>query len=289
MHAALRDDYGDIVRIPGLLGRADTLITYKPCIFEKVFRTEGPFPERRGLETFIYYRKKVRPEIFGDTGGLLSEHGQKWLDVRSKVNPVMLQPKVVKMYVGKVDQIVGEFLTKMRMIRDPNTLEMPNNFGHELNCWALETVGELALDERLGVLDNTQNHHGTTIINVIYHLNMSVYIELNAVTCWFFFSRLQSVKDFFILAYELDVALSIWKYYKTPKFYKLMEVFDQMTETIMLYVDKAVARLDARDQLNNNGASDRSVLEKLLMIDRRIAIVMAFDMLLAGVDTVKNI
>lgn len=103
-----------------------------------------------------------------------------------------------------------------------------------------------------------------------------------------FIISLQSVKDFFILAYELDVALSIWKYYKTPKFYKLMDVFDQMTATIMLYVDKAVARLDARDQLNNNEAGDRSVLEKLLMIDRRIAIVMAFDMLLAGVDTVTK-
>lgn len=65
-----------------------------------------------------------------------------------------------------------------------------------------------------------------------------------------------------------------------------MDVFDQMTATIMLYVDKAVARLDARGQLNSNEAGDRSVLEKLLMIDRRIAIVMAFDMLLAGVDTV---
>lgn len=103
-----------------------------------------------------------------------------------------------------------------------------------------------------------------------------------------FINSLQSVKDFFILAYELDVALSIWKYYKTPKFYKLMDVFDQMTATIMLYVDKAVARLDARDQLNDNEAGDRSVLEKLLMIDRRIAIVMAFDMLLAGVDTVTK-
>lgn len=94
------------------------------------------------------------------------------------------------------------------------------------------------------------------------------------------------MKDFFVLAYEFDVALSIWKFYKTPKFYKLMNVFDQMTETIMFYVDRAVARLDARAQ-SNNEASDRSVLEKLLMIDRRIAIVMAFDMLFAGVDTVE--
>lgn len=65
-----------------------------------------------------------------------------------------------------------------------------------------------------------------------------------------------------------------------------MDVFDQMTETIMFYVDKAVARLDANPK-SVNDASDRSVLEKLLLIDRRIAIVMAFDMLLAGVDTVS--
>lgn len=291
MHAAMRNDYGNIIRIPGLLGRSDTLLTYKPAIFEKVFRTEGPFPERRGLETFIYYRKKVRPEIFGNTGGLLSEHGEKWLDVRSKVNPVMLQPRVVKMYVGKVDQIVDEFLIKMRMMRDPVTMEMTNRFGHQLNCWALETVGELALDERLGLLNDTPNHHGSTIINVTHEINFlrcafQIFSLHSFFTKFYFLLIAQNVKDFFVLAYELDVALSVWKFYKTPKFHKLMEVFDQMTETIMFYVDKAVARLDARDQFNNE-AGDRSVLEKLLMIDRRIAIVMAFDMLFAGVDTVN--
>lgn len=166
MHRAMRSDYGDIVRIPGLFGRADTVIAFKPEIFEKVFRTEGQFPRRRGLETFIYYRKKVRPEVFGDTGGLLSEHGEKWLDVRSKVNPVMLQPKVVKMYIDKVDQVACEFLAKVKRIRNKETMEMPSNFGHELNCWALESIGVIALDQRLGILENANDIHGTTIINV---------------------------------------------------------------------------------------------------------------------------
>lgn len=102
----------------------------------------------------------------------------------------------------------------------------------------------------------------------------------------FFLVIFKSVKEFFILAYELDVALSIWKYYKTPKFNKLMAIFDQMTETIMNYVDKAVVRLDANNK-DQSIVADRSVLEKLLLIDRRIAIVMVFDMLLAGVDTVN--
>lgn len=166
MHRAMRSEFGDIVRLPGFLGRADTLITFKATIFEKVFRTESQFPRRRGLESFIYYRKNVRPEVFGDTGGLLSEHGEKWLEVRSKVNPVMLQPKVVKMYIDKVDQVVLEFIGKMRTMRHADSLEMPDNFGHELNRWALESVGVIALDERLGVLHDDNHVHGQQIINV---------------------------------------------------------------------------------------------------------------------------
>lgn len=170
MHRAMRSDYGEIVKIPGFLGRSDALITFNPTIFEKVFRTEGPYPMRRGLETFIYYRKQVRPEIFGGTGGLLSEHGENWLDVRSKVNPVMLQPKTVKMYIEKVDQVANDFIVKMRQMRNSETNEMPDNFGHELNRWALESIGVIALDERLGALSDGPHEEGQKIIEVSLYI-----------------------------------------------------------------------------------------------------------------------
>lgn len=50
-------------------------------------------------------------------------------------------------------------------------------------------------------------------------------------------------------------------------------------------VDEAMERL----KKSENQKSDReaSVLEKLLKIDRKVAVVMAMDMLLAGVDTVS--
>lgn len=68
----------------------------------------------------------------------------------------------------------------------------------------------------------------------------------------------------------------------------MMWIFDQMTEKIMKRVDNAVARLESLKEANGVvSAADKSVLEKLLLIDRRIAIVMAFDMLLAGIDTVR--
>jgi len=39
----------------------------------KVFRTEGIWPERRVLDSFVYYRKNVRPDVFKGMGGLLTE------------------------------------------------------------------------------------------------------------------------------------------------------------------------------------------------------------------------
>lgn len=167
MHQAWKTAYGDIVRIPGFLGRSDTILTYDPAMVEKVFRTEGPFPVRRGLETFNYYRKKVRPEIFGDVGGLLSEDGDKWWDIRSKANPVLLQPKTVKMYIEKVDQVAQEFITKIKQMRDVESLEVRDKFGHELNRWALESIGVIALDERLGALwDSDTSADGQQVIEV---------------------------------------------------------------------------------------------------------------------------
>lgn len=291
MHQSWKKDFGDIVRIPGFMGRSDTVLTYDPAMVELVFRTEGPLPVRRGLESFNYYRKKVRPEIFGDVGGLLSEDGDKWWAIRSKANPVLLQPKTVKMYIEKVDQVAQEFITKIRQMRDAESLEMRDKFGHELNRWALESIGVIALDERLGALwDTGTSQEGKQVIEVrtkytirCRECEWTVYNNCNH----FVF---QLVKEFFVLSYELDVSLSIWKYYKTPKFNRMMWVFDQMTEKIMKRVDNAVERLGAlKESSEGVSASDRSVLEKLLLIDRRIAIVMAFDMLLAGIDTVRTL
>lgn len=51
------------------------------------------------------------------------------------------------------------------------------------------------------------------------------------------------------------------------------------------YVDKAIENLEKNP---NKGDREPSVLEKLLKVDRHVAVVMALDMLLAGVDTVSS-
>lgn len=85
------------------------------------------------------------------------------------------------------------------------------------------------------------------------------------------------------LMYHLELLPSFWKLYKTPKFVKLMKTFDNMTNAILKYVDAAILRLEKTTPTADH---EMGVLEKLLQIDRHAAVVMCYDMLMAGVDTV---
>ncbi|XP_053692836.1 cytochrome P450 CYP12A2-like [Sabethes cyaneus] len=258
LHRRIREDYGDLIRLKGSLGRKEVLLTFNPNDFEKLFRAEGPWPIRKALDSFIYYRKKVRPDVFHDMGGLVSEQGEAWHKFRTIVNPVMMQPKIVKQYVDKVDDVAREFMLVVKNIRDDKN-ELPADFDQWLNRWALETMGVLALDTRLGVLAKQQSDEAEHIV--------------------------KSIRQFFELTYQVDVMPSIWMYIKTPTFRKLMNTLDDLTRIIMTRVDEAVIRLEKNPSSDND---NQSVLEKLLKIDRNVAILMAFDMMMAGVDTTSS-
>ncbi|EDS34541.1 cytochrome P450 98A1 [Culex quinquefasciatus] len=254
-HRRFREDFGDLLVIPGILGRKDTVVSYSPDDYEKLFRTEGHWPNRRGLDTFVHFRKHVRPDVFKGLGGLVNEQGESWQQFRTIVNPVMLQPKTIRLYVDKLDEVAQEFMGVIRDIRDEKN-ELPADFNQWLNRWALETMGVLALDTRLGVLDKEMS---TEISNIVKYN-----------------------REVLELMYQLDILPSIWKFYKTKSFKRLMTLLDEVTRIVMAKVNEAVVRLEKNPTTNND---NQSVLEKLLKIDRNVAIVMALDMLLAGVDT----
>ncbi|EAT41552.1 AAEL006827-PA [Aedes aegypti] len=250
-----RDNYGDLVRMPGLFGKRDMLLSFHPDDYETLFRNEGQWPLRRGLDTFGYYRMHVRPDVFKGKGGLVADQGENWQKFRSTVNPVMLQPKTVKLYVNKLDKVALQLMGLMINMRDSKN-ELPANFKQWINRWALESMGVLALDTRFGLLDSKQSVEAQIIVT--------------------------NLQEFFELTYQLDVLPSIWRYYKTASFKRLITVLDRITEIVKSKIEEAAARLES----NPSAPSEtQSVLEKLLKVDRDIAFIMACDMLMAGVDT----
>lgn len=96
--------------------------------------------------------------------------------------------------------------------------------------------------------------------------------------------------DFFTLSVDVEFKPPIWKIIKTKSFKKLMATLDGITEITSRYVDEALQRIeeDQRNGVPEKPENEKSVLEKLAKIDKKIATVMAMDMLMAGVDTVSS-
>lgn len=68
----MRKRYGDLFIIPGFFGRPDFLAALNAKDIETVFRNEGIWPQREGLDSLVYFREKVRPEVFGELKGLIA-------------------------------------------------------------------------------------------------------------------------------------------------------------------------------------------------------------------------
>lgn len=103
--------------------------------FTRVFRADGKFPNRPGLEGLEMYRKK-RVEHF-TLGGVLVDNGEEWWKIRSMSQQPFLKNKNVFHYAPVLGQIADEFIDRMRLIRSENK-EMPHDFLNEMYRWALE-------------------------------------------------------------------------------------------------------------------------------------------------------
>ncbi|CAO1429463.1 unnamed protein product [Diamesa hyperborea] len=253
--AKLHNDYGKLVKIPKMLGKPEIVFTNDPNDIEMVFRTEGQWPERKGLDSMVHYRKNVRPDVFGDHAGLVIDQGAKWQSFRTTVNPVLMQPKIVQHYVPVVDEIVRQFLKNLTTQHLDDNNETPANFLDLVSSWALESIGRIALDTRFGILDGE---------NVMAQ------------------EMIVLMRRFFQLGVEFEFQPSIWRFYETKKFKELMAVYDKLNTLIMARVDDAIEKIE-----NGTAADDvkDGILYKLLKVDKKVAIIMASDMIFAGVDT----
>nr|QLI62186.1 cytochrome P450 37 [Streltzoviella insularis] len=146
----------------------------------------------------------------------------------------------------------------MKLKDDNNYLQ--NNFDLEMTKWSLESVGLVSLGTRLGCLrdDLPEDHPARQLI--------------------------KCAKDIMELAYKLEFYPSPWKYISTPNFKKMMKTLDLQWVLSSKYIEQAKKQINERGHVIPE--EEKSVIEKLLAIDEKVAIMMANEMLMAGIDTV---
>lgn len=67
----LYEQYGQIVKLSGLVGRPDLLFVYDADETEKVYRLEGDTPYRPSMPCLVKYKSQVRKDFFGRLAGVV--------------------------------------------------------------------------------------------------------------------------------------------------------------------------------------------------------------------------
>lgn len=258
----LHETYGPIVKLDSIIGRPPLIFLFEAESAAQVLRGENWMPVRPGFLSLEYYRKQHRKTLEQSalTTGLLTEHGEQWKEFRSTVNPVMLQPKTIKLYSTAIDDVAQDMITRMKCLRNEENM-IKSEFDVEMNLWALESIGVVALGCRLNCLDQ----------------NLTVDSPARKL--------IQCVHDIFVTVSELELKPTLWKIFPTPTFKKAMNLFKELDDIAKHFVKQG------EEQIKNNPnkpEDQKGVLEKLLEINEEYAHIMAIDMLFAGVDTTAN-
>lgn len=96
-----------------------------------------------------------------------------------------------------------------------------------------------------------------------------------------FAGLLKKISD---LSFEYDIQPSIWRYYQTKGFKKLLKAHIEVHHETAKYIAEAVERSQSELGKNND---EKSVIAKIIEIDENIAETFAEDMFTAGVETIS--
>ncbi|KAI4495621.1 hypothetical protein M0802_008456 [Mischocyttarus mexicanus] len=203
----LFEQYGNIVKIENLLGRPDMVFVYDANEIERIFRQEDKMPHRPSMPSLNYYKHVLRKEFFDNDAGVIAVHGESWYHFRSKVQQVMLQPRTAKMYVGAIEEASRSFLLRIESIKNSNN-EVPDDFLNEIHKWSLESIARVALDVRLGCLENNANLETQELINAVITFFKNVGV--------------------------LELKIPFWRIFNTPTWKKYVNALDTIVRILPL-------------------------------------------------------
>lgn len=252
--------FGDMIRID-VPFRPPLLILFDPDHCEKVYRAAGSQPLRPGFDALKHVRSQDGLTNQG-AQGLLTSSGDEWQTFRFKVQQPMLRPKSTLRYTPELESIVEEFIEKkIKKGRHPENNQVGPQFLDEMYKWSLESVSCLALNTRLGCLEDGLPEDSQQM------------------------QIIRAVSLIFNNAMHLDNGPQMWRF--LPYSRKLKE-FEQgyltFKDLCSIYIRKALNDIQAKDPHSDE---DPSLLELFFArgCDESTAIVMALDMMFAGIDT----
>ena len=181
--------------------------------------------------------------------------------VRSSVQQDMMRPKSALYYIDEITDITNEVLNLM-VGKQEESIDV-SSYTYR---WALESIGAIFLDTRLGCLQEPPPALATELID-------SVNVALGDVV------------------QRLSFGVPLWKIYRTKDYDSFDKASESMHSILSNIIHKAKNQFMADNSLDKKNRDDMSVLEKLIDkcgSDSKIPEIMANDAMMAGIDTTGN-
>ena len=211
MQEDLVNKYGRIFRLqlPGM-----TVVQIAdPLDVATVLRNESKYPQRLQFPVLDYYRE-TRQKI----PGVFFVDGPEWYKYRSVLSKKMLRPKQVADYASGFNEIITDFIHRLRTVREPIDSQNANEVSgldNELFKWSFESVAELLFDKRFGCLEPEVNKEAEIFIKAIGEFLYNA-IGVAFLPNWFY------------------------KIYETEQFKKFFDSFDTMYEYAEVFIQRRI-------------------------------------------------
>ena len=220
-----------------------------------VLQHDGKNPIEPGFDHIVYYRNKIKKDIFYDTAGLVGSHGEDWYNVRSKVNIYqlhfickklklkilkvqqdMLRPKSATFYIKDIEQISEDLNNLITETVDCNN--EVEDLLDLVNRWSLESIIAIFLDMRIHCLnkDLPENSDAKRFVNAV---KIALGPDGN----------------------EMSGGIPIWKYITTPTYKRFDEASMIVHQISKKYVEEA---MNNQEKFEDKSYDELSLLQKLI-------------------------
>ncbi|XP_013138514.1 PREDICTED: probable cytochrome P450 49a1 [Papilio polytes] len=254
--------YGPVVRMKGHFGANDSILLFDPEVAIQIYRSENAAPVRIGSFAAQHYKTVFKKETGRKErrlNGLIFDHEDKWREIRTAVNPFMMQAKSLKIYSEALDEIALEAVARLKSIRNENNM-IENNLLDEFMLYVLEFTGQIALGRRF---DSFATNASEDVLSR---------------------QLLYNAHNLFTLSDKLDYLPNTWRLYPNKTFRKAMKFFEEVEK----FNENLLRDTIEKQKTNPMPEDTKGVILKLAEMNMDVALAFLDDFFFVGIDTTAN-
>ncbi|XP_055935438.1 cytochrome P450 302a1, mitochondrial-like [Argiope bruennichi] len=238
------EEFGPIVR-EKVFGERTLVHVFHPDDMMRVYKADGHMPKRLSHRALEKYRRE-RPHLYSGPG-LFPTNGEEWYNFRQLFQNLLMMNESVEACSNALEDITDEMVEKISVELDENR---EIDLTPLLFNWALECIGSITLNRRLGCLSTEGNKEAELLVKAANDTHTAIFLTEATPFSFSSYKKLEAAQNLF-------------------------------SEVVSKYLDEVIEDIE-------QGKNTDSLVAQMLKIEdasKKDVFTMILDMFMAGIDT----